>query len=166
VSYGWPANLQRAGGLAISPTRLEFDGPQYSEFVRAVDREPEPEPERWWREPGAGVVSYLKHLRTDAATPPPPEEGTWGKRGGGIWSNVGPDIVETPVDELRMGLSGLGPKHHARRATFTGPGTSGGFGGGAGAAGGGALELDAGQEEEQAPRPRMKTFGREGLLGW
>jgi hypothetical protein len=105
-------------------------------------------------------------LRTDAATPPPPEEGTWGKRGGGIWSNVGPDIVETPVDELRMGLSGLGPKHHARRATFTGPGTSGGFGGGAGAAGGGALELDAGQEEEQAPRPRMKTFGREGLLGW
>ncbi|BEJ13327.1 hypothetical protein CspHIS471_0305010 [Cutaneotrichosporon sp. HIS471] len=177
LSY-WPTPFPRMNHLSLStsPTRLEFDGPQYSEFVRLADRLPdpeleaedeaeaeaepgaeleaEPEPDRWWREPGAGVVSYLKHLRTDppSTTPPPGED----RRGSRVRTSTGAlDIVDT--DDLQMGLSGLGPKHLARRATFTGPGTSGSFGGG-------ALELDAG--EEDAPKSRIKTFGREGLLGW
>lgn len=81
---------------------------------------------------------------------------------------MGGDILETPVDDLRMGLSGLGPTHHARRSTFQG---------------GGALDLEPGpedthttQSEEQGgeqpqaqgllARTRLRTLGGEGLLGW
>lgn len=98
-----------------------------------------------------------------------------GGGGGGIWGGMGMgmgmggDILETPADELRMGLSGLGPTHQARRQPFQG---------------GGALSLEPGPEdtsvseqggggggqEGQAPgllaRTRLRTLGGEGLLGW
>lgn len=182
ISYGWPTALQR---LAVtSPTRLQFDGPHNgaSDFVRAVDREPDPEPEpspprEWWNplstDNPAKVVSYLKHLRpvdTGGSGAPAPVEavregggGMVPRGGGGIWGGMGGgglDIMESPGDELRMGLSGLGPTHHARRATFTY----------------GAEEAPSNQPEEGEEgepqedgllaRTRLRTLGREGLLGW
>ncbi|GMK56439.1 hypothetical protein CspeluHIS016_0302790 [Cutaneotrichosporon spelunceum] len=186
----FPPFLRNSLGTA-SPTRLEFDGPQFSEFVRVgdldgVEAEPverassaaagpagpgqEPEQDRWWREPGAGVVNYLKHLRTDPPALTPPEDA--GPRGSRLRTSTGAlDLADDDVE------AGVGIQNLARRATFTSTGMSGTYGSSASASGasagggpgpgagaGGALELDAGEEE--APRSRIKTFGREGLLGW